>query len=210
MTLLLAVVGALAGLAGGELAVHVPAWSGNASGTARRAGWIEYALGAFLGGAAVGAHASRNLIAVDTLVVAAFALPLIATLLIDLRYHDVYPLLALAGTVTGVLLSLVSTEVTLLSSLGGLGLGAALFVLLYVLGLLLFRREAMGSGDILIAAMIGSMVGLGGTAATLFLGAILGAVAGVVLLVSRRKGAADYMPYGTGLCIAALLALALR
>lgn len=205
-----AAAGVLAGVAGGELALRIPAWSHQPVTPLRWARGLEYTIGGLLGGATVAVHFARNGDLRDSLMIAVFAVILIATLLIDLRHHDVYPLLALAGVLTGILLSLVSTELTLLGSLGGLGLGTALFLALYVLGLLLFRREAMGAGDILIAAMIGSMVGLRATAATLFLGAILGAAAGAALLISRRKGASDYMPYGTGLCIAALLALTMR
>jgi leader peptidase (prepilin peptidase)/N-methyltransferase len=65
----------------------------------------------------------------------------------------------------------------------------------------------MGSGDITIATLIGAMVGLQRVVPVLFFGGILVAVASLVLLATRRASTRTFVPYGAGLCAAALALL---
>ena len=86
--------------------------------------------------------------------------------------------------------------------------GGGLFFLLYWLGRLIYRgQEPMGVGDITIAAMIGGMVGPERILVALFLGGLLVAGVSVVLLLLRRARARDFIPYGAGLCLGALITL---
>ena len=86
--------------------------------------------------------------------------------------------------------------------------GAVVFFLLYWVGRLVYRgQEPMGVGDITIAAMIGGMVGPERILVALFLGGLLVAGVSIVLLVLRRARARDFIPYGAGLCLGAVITL---
>jgi len=98
--------------------------------------------------------------------------------------------------------------------LQGLVAGAALIGTIRLLGTLAFRREAMGSGDIHIMAMIGSFLGWQAALVTPFLAAFVGLIpalwkfsAYLVKRISGRKYRSSdrEMPFGPYLSIAALV-----
>jgi prepilin signal peptidase PulO-like enzyme (type II secretory pathway) len=85
-------------------------------------------------------------------------------------------------------------------------LGAALvFGLLWGLGRLIFRTEAMARGDITIAAVIGAGAGIC-TPQALVWGVVIGGLVAVGILLARRTNGV-FMPYGPGLCLGGLIAL---
>jgi leader peptidase (prepilin peptidase)/N-methyltransferase len=71
------------------------------------------------------------------------------------------------------------------------------------------KEPPLGSGEILIAATIGAMLGPDETPLVLFAGVMLGAAAAGLLLLTRRARRHDVIPYGAFLCGPALVALAL-
>ena len=76
-----------------------------------------------------------------------------------------------------------------------------------VIGLIVFLTRGMGEGDIEIAALCGLFLGVIGSFLTLFLGIILGGVAGTVLLIRRKKGLKDEMAFGPYLVMGAFIAM---
>jgi prepilin signal peptidase PulO-like enzyme (type II secretory pathway) len=64
-----------------------------------------------------------------------------------------------------------------------------------------------GKGDVYLAAMIAAMVRLDDLIAALFIGVLLAAVGGLLLIVTQRVGRRQAMPYGPYLCLGALIAL---
>ncbi len=89
------------------------------------------------------------------------------------------------------------------------GVGAALAAgTLYLVGEVYFRvrlREGMGLGDVKMMALIGAFQGLGGAFWTLMLASVMGAVLGLVFILTFRKGLAYELPFGTFLAAAAIL-----
>lgn len=209
--LLAGVAGAVLGWGAGHLAFVIPRgdWTSFDPRTIRGAAQLEHKLGPVLGApAAVAAYLNRSSLA-EWLITVSLVMLLISILLIDLQHHLVYPLMAVGGFVAALMLNPLTDDVTFLSSLVG-GLVAAFgFLLLFVLGLVLFRVQALGFGDVLLALMIGAMVGFGRMPGTLLLGTLLGAGASLALLVFRLKGRQDYIPFGSGMCLAAILVLVL-
>jgi Type II secretory pathway, prepilin signal peptidase PulO and related peptidases len=71
---------------------------------------------------------------------------------------------------------------------------------------LIRHREGMGLGDVKLIAMIAAWLGLPGTLVAFFISAMLGAVAGIAVIVapSRRESGEDWatakLPFGTFLC----------
>ena len=91
------------------------------------------------------------------------------------------------------------------------GIGAGLFFLLMaVVGALLMGGEALGMGDVKLAAFIGFILGLtpdGGTPRALVLGVVLGGLVAVGLLVMRAKKMREAFAYGPFLSAGALVVL---
>ena len=86
------------------------------------------------------------------------------------------------------------------SSIIGGAIGATVIASFAIIGKLLFKKEAMGGGDIKLLAMIGSFTGWVGALWTIFLGSIVGLVFG--LLTRREK-----IPFAPSLSIATFIIL---
>ena len=67
-------------------------------------------------------------------------------------------------------------------------------------------REGLGLGDVKLMAMIAAFLGFAPAMLALFVGVLLGAIYGVILLAQRRATTASQLPLGTFLCIGGLLA----
>lgn len=68
-------------------------------------------------------------------------------------------------------------------------------------------RGGMGGGDIKFIAMIGAFLGWQAVLATMFLGAFLLTLLGLTLMLVRRKGRQDPLPFGPFLATGALLTM---
>lgn len=68
------------------------------------------------------------------------------------------------------------------------------------------KREGLGLGDVKLMAMIAAFLGFAPAMLALFVGVLLGAAYGVVLLARRRATAASRIPLGTFLCVGGLVA----
>ena len=207
-------VGGGLGWLAGHLAVLIPSNRWNslpvalaALSTERR---LEHYLGALLGALGFGLAYLVDASISDIAVKGILMLLLISMLIIDLRHHLVYPLMALAGFLAGLVLNPLVGELSWWNGLLAAFLAALAFLGLFVVGRLLFRVEALGFGDVLLAGMIGSMVGLELVASTLFLGILISGLASAALLVMRLKGRQDFVPFGSGMCLAAILVLVIR
>jgi prepilin signal peptidase PulO-like enzyme (type II secretory pathway) len=78
----------------------------------------------------------------------------------------------------------------------GLGAGG-LFLLIAVVGSLLFKTEAMGFGDVKLVLFLGLLLGWPYTVQALFYGVLLAAIGAVAFIVTHRsmKGTIAYGPY---------------
>jgi leader peptidase (prepilin peptidase) / N-methyltransferase len=68
------------------------------------------------------------------------------------------------------------------------------------------HREGLGLGDVKLMAMIAAFLGFAPAMLAFFVGVILAAVYGVMLLARRRATSTSQIPLGTFLCIGGLLA----
>ena len=93
---------------------------------------------------------------------------------------------------------------SLVWSVVGAVVGVGFFWSIQVVGLILVKQEAMGGGDVKFAALIGAF--LGPVAAFWsFLGSFfLGAMFAVPLLLLRRGGGKDPIPFGTFMAVSAV------
>jgi leader peptidase (prepilin peptidase)/N-methyltransferase len=88
-------------------------------------------------------------------------------------------------------------------ALAGASLGFGVLWLVGTAGTWLFKEEAMGGGDIKMMAMVGAFVGWQGVLLTIFLGALIGSLVFLPLLLAGRK---KLVPFGIFLSIGAATA----
>ncbi len=93
-----------------------------------------------------------------------------------------------------------------LVSVVGLIAGGGIVWLVRVIGAFVLRREAMGFGDVVLMAMIGSVLGWQPVLVVFFAAPMLAIGVALLSLVLRRR---DEIPYGPWLSLAALLLLVL-
>jgi leader peptidase (prepilin peptidase)/N-methyltransferase len=126
---------------------------------------------------------------------------LLAVSLIDIDYQIIPDRLLLAGLPAVVLLFFAATSPGWVSLLIG-GTGGFLFLLAIVL----ISRGGMGGGDVKLAGYLGLCLGWKLLSIALFLGFILGGLVGVYLLIFKKKGRKDEVPFGPFLAIGGVLA----
>lgn len=85
---------------------------------------------------------------------------------------------------------------------GGVG-----FYMIAVLGKLVFRKDAMGGGDIKLMGMLGAFLGWKGVILTTFLGSLFGAVIGIALIVWKGREWGAQIPFGPYLALGAVVSL---
>jgi leader peptidase (prepilin peptidase) / N-methyltransferase len=83
----------------------------------------------------------------------------------------------------------------LAASVIGMGIGAASIYAAAVFGKILFRKEAMGFGDVKFMGMVGAFIGWQGALLSFLVACLLGAVVGIVLLIRRRDTHIPFGPY---------------
>ncbi len=89
-------------------------------------------------------------------------------------------------------------------SIVGLAAGLLVFWGIVVLGQLLFKKEAMGLGDVKLAMAIGANLGWVGALASFFLAVVSGAVLGLALMGLHVRKRDEQIPFGPFMVIGAL------
>jgi leader peptidase (prepilin peptidase)/N-methyltransferase len=125
---------------------------------------------------------------------------LLVVALIDFDHKIIPNTITLPGIAVGLGLSVWALPITPLASLLGLLIGGTLFYLIA-----LVSKGGMGGGDIKLIAMIGAFLGWQGALFTIFSGALVGSLVGMMLMLLGRKGRKDKVPFGPFLSCGAIL-----
>lgn len=134
---------------------------------------------------------------------------LLTILRIDWQHHLIFLLTIWPGIALALVFSMVDSWSSFASSAGA-GLAAAgVFLLLYLLAIVIYKRRALGLGDVFLAGLIGTMVGLQFVTITLLLGMIIAALGGLALVAAKVRSRTDYIPYGAYLSFAAIIIVVL-
>jgi leader peptidase (prepilin peptidase)/N-methyltransferase len=131
-----------------------------------------------------------------------FLAALVAITVIDLRHQIIPDAITLPGVVAGLLASFATDRISWVESVGGIVLGAGLFV-----AVILLSRGGMGGGDLKLGAMLGAFLGWQAILVALFVAVMLGGLSAVALLASGRLARKDAIPFGPFLAIGGAVAL---
>ncbi len=85
--------------------------------------------------------------------------------------------------------------------------GGGFFYSVAVLGKAVFKKDAMGGGDIKMMAMVGGLLGWKGVILTTFLGSLFGSIIGILLILIKGKEWGSRIPFGPYLATGALITL---
>jgi len=132
---------------------------------------------------------------------------LITVSAIDLRHRFIYAIVVYPAMLLALLATALLTNTSLVATLVRFACGLGIFAAFYFIGRLVYPGvEPVGKGDIELGALMGAMVGFPRVVSALFLGSVANAVVIAALLLLRRRGRRDFIPYGPGLCLGAFAA----
>ena len=139
--------------------------------------------------------------------IALFSLVLLQVLRIDWQHHLIYTVVIVPGSLLALALAALESSSELLSALIAAVVAAVVFALFYALAIVIYRKRALGRGDILLAFLIGAMARLDLVVPALLLGMLLAALGGLFLILIRVRTRHDFIPYGAYLCTGAMVVL---
>jgi len=132
---------------------------------------------------------------------------LIIIAFIDLNEQIVPDVISLPGIVIGFILSFFVPYISYINSALGVAVGGGIILIIGLGGSVIFKKEAMGGGDVKLAAMIGAFLGWRYIIISLFLGFFLGALAGIFLIMSKIKSREDVVPFGPFIVLGSFITL---
>jgi leader peptidase (prepilin peptidase)/N-methyltransferase len=137
----------------------------------------------------------------DGVVGAALLAALLAITVIDLDHQIIPDVISLPGIVAGFLANLATGRVSWVESLVGALVGGGLFIAIAVVGSWWAGQEAMGGGDIKLAAMLGAFLGWKVLAISVFLSTVVGGILSAVFMTVGIRGRKDPIPFGPFLAV---------
>ncbi|PIR65631.1 MAG: hypothetical protein COU52_03120, partial [Candidatus Omnitrophica bacterium CG10_big_fil_rev_8_21_14_0_10_43_8] len=130
----------------------------------------------------------------------------------DFAYYMIPDEITIGGLAAGLIVSAIYPELHnapvfwkgFLFSLWGAAVGGSLIYAMGFIGELIFKKEAMGGGDVKLMAMIGSVIGWKLVILAFFIAPFFGAFIGIYLKFVKKI---DIIPYGPYLSLATLIAI---
>ena len=146
-------------------------------------------------------------LSIQSLIYIILSSALIIIAFIDLNEQIVPDVISLPGIVIGFIISFFVPYISFINSALGVFVGGGIILVIGLVGSVIFKKEAMGGGDVKLAAMIGAFLGWRYIIISLFLGFFLGAVAGIFLIVSKIKNKEDVVPFGPFIALGSMITL---
>ena len=137
----------------------------------------------------------------------AYVVILMLVLVIDWKHRDIYFSIIILGALLAFVGLLLLPGMSIVNGLTGAAVAGGFFLLAYLMARMIFPRieEPLGFGDVLLALMMGLMLGFPNIVGALLIGPLIAGAAAILLLVSKRSKMGDFMPYGVALCAATIL-----
>jgi len=146
-------------------------------------------------------------LSVQTLIYIILSSALIIIAFIDLNEQIVPDVISLPGIAIGFIISFFVPYISFINSALGVVVGGGIILIIGLAGSVIFKKEAMGGGDVKLAAMIGAFLGWRYIIISLFLGFFLGALAGIILILSKIKSREDVVPFGPFIVLGSFITL---
>ena len=146
-------------------------------------------------------------LSVQSLVYIILSSALIIIAFIDLQEQMIPDVISLPGIVVGFILSFIVPYISFINSALGALVGGGIILIIAWVGSIIFKKEAMGGGDIKLAAMIGAFLGWRYIIISLFLGFFLGALIGIILIMTKIKKREDVIPFGPFIILGSFITL---
>lgn len=127
---------------------------------------------------------------------------LVAITGIDLDHQLIPDVISLPGIIVGLVVSTVTGRPGWFDSLIGILVGGGIFLLIIVAS-----RGGMGAGDMKMGAMLGAFLGWQLVLVAILLAVLAGGTLAIGVLVLRRKGRKDALPFGPFLALGGLVSL---
>jgi len=119
---------------------------------------------------------------------------------IDIKHYILPDAITLSGIAAAVLAAFIPRDIPLLMALRdcGLGLltGGGMLLLVGLIGSWIFKKEAMGMGDVKLMAFLGAFWGWEIALMGIIFASFVGAAAGGVMLLFRKLGPDHRIPFG--------------
>lgn len=131
-----------------------------------------------------------------------FTLDLIIISAIDYRHKVIPDILSYALVAAGLISATWNGMLefgglpNIVNSAIGASAGALIIYVITVAGKKVYKKEAMGAGDIKLLAGIGAFLGFSNSIYTLMIASVLGSIIGLSLILSRKMEKRDYLPFG--------------
>ncbi|HEY0828861.1 MAG TPA: prepilin peptidase [Bacilli bacterium] len=106
----------------------------------------------------------------------------------------------------GFLLRIIIHPLPLWNHLSAFLIGGGSLFLIAIVGSAIFKKDAMGGGDIKLLAFVGLILGIQLTLLTIFLASLIGTLYGLLLIVLRRYNRNKYIPFGPFIAAGSLIA----
>ncbi|MEG1363706.1 MAG: A24 family peptidase [Clostridia bacterium] len=89
----------------------------------------------------------------------------------------------------------------------GMFVGAGIFLLITLIGGLIYGKEAMGFGDVKIMGALGLFFGLSNIIVVTLMAFLIGAILSIILLITKIKKSNEYIPFGPFIVIATFISM---
>jgi len=146
-------------------------------------------------------------LSIQSLIYIILSSALIIIAFIDLNQKIVPDIISLPGIVIGFIISFFVPYISFINSAIGVLVGGGIILIIGMAGSIIFKKEAMGGGDVKLAAMIGAFLGWKYIIISLFLGFFTGALAGIFLIVAKIKSREDMVPFGPFIVLGSFITL---
>jgi len=135
---------------------------------------------------------------------------LLAAFAIDYKRQIIPNRLNLTIFETGLVIAFlygISNIAITIDMLFGMIAGIVIFLIITLIGGLIYGKDSMGLGDIKFIGALGLYFGLTKITAISIIAFLIGAIIGIILIISKRKKADEYIPFGPFIVIAAFICM---
>lgn len=89
----------------------------------------------------------------------------------------------------------------------GMLVGGGIFLLITLVGGLIYGKETMGFGDVKLMGALGLYFGMSNIIVITLLAFLIGAILSILLLVSKKRKSSEYIPFGPFIVIATFISI---